>query len=169
MSVADNINNLSEYELKDIKRKLYLLGAEDFQPELELIQTRLNEFEKQNAIKIAEYREQQRIKNEEYERVRKIKEAELEKQKQAWLENPLNDAAKKGWEAMRLSAPNLDGVERFEDLNEALLWRYGAFARAVLDYPLEPVVKSKKQLMREEQELDEYNRGRYTHFDDWDD
>lgn len=154
------IEQMSEHDLREAQR-IFSIDTGKYAEELELIDTRLNEIKEARIIARELRKEQQRIYNEEQKRINAIASEEKLKQQEAWLKNPLNAATKKGWEAMRLAVPNLDGVNSFEELPESLLWRYGAFARAVLGYPLEPVVKSKKQKMREDQEEDQRNRDHY--------
>lgn len=57
-------------------------------------------------------------------------------------------AARKGWDQWKTFVPNLDGVDVFEQLPEALQFRYAAFASAILDVDCPVEVKSQKQIAR---------------------
>ena len=88
----------------------------------------------------AERAEQQRLAREKAEQERLAADAAKAAAREKWLADPLNEATARGWQAMKRQAPNLDGVDHFTDLPDALLYRYGEFARAVLEKPLREVL-----------------------------
>ncbi|MGW5267211.1 hypothetical protein ACWEQ4_01035 [Rhodococcus sp. NPDC003994] len=105
-----------------------------------------------------------RAAHEERERKRLAAEAARAEAQAEWEKDPLNAATAAGWNAMRKSAPNLDGVTDFNQLAPALVYRYASFARAVLahditieriEQPL-PEVKSETQKLREQSAADPY-------------
>lgn len=161
------VDNATEWQLRDYK-KVFLLDSERYSDELFKIDRRLAVFDEQNRIRNEKIREEMIKRQREQERLNQIALEGKRKQKEEWLKDPLNEKTKLGWEAMRLSAPNLDGVERFEDLGEAMLYRYGAFTRAVLGKEQEEIVKSKKQLAREEKQADQASRDFYGYGNDYD-
>lgn len=57
-------------------------------------------------------------------------------------------AARHGWQEVRRYVPNLDGFSKFEDLPDALAFRYAAFAAAVLNLAPPTEVKSNKDHAR---------------------
>ena len=123
-------------------------------------------FEEELAIvrtKIAVLEETKRIiqaKKAEEAAQRRAAQAEAQAEAQAaWLEDPDNQATLRGWKALKAITPNLDGVDNFYELPEALKYRYDAFRRAVENKPQLPEVKSQKQL----QQIVEEGRGAYTY------
>lgn len=65
------------------------------------------------------------------------------------FDDPVYAAGRRGWEAIKKYVPTLDGVSRFEDLNDSLAFRYAAFAAAVLGELPPAEVKSHKSVARE--------------------
>ncbi|AWN04019.1 hypothetical protein PBI_PEREGRIN_194 [Rhodococcus phage Peregrin] len=123
-------------------------------------------FEEELAIvrtKIAVLEETKRIiqaKKAEEDAQRRAAQAEAQDAAQtAWLEDPDNQATLRGWKALKAITPNLDGVDNFYELPEALKYRYDAFRRAVENKPQLPEVKSQKQL----QQIADEGRGTYTY------
>lgn len=154
MSIKDVIHTADVYTLRSIEKCFYL-DPEKYVDEIDLIEARHTILREEQRIRREAFVEEQAIRQREQEAIRVQVQIAKDKERESWLKDPLNQATKAGWEALRLSSPNHDGVERFEDLPEALLYRYGAFARAVLGFEQDPIIKSKKQLMREEKE--QYN------------
>lgn len=139
------INEFNEYQLSNLASAFKLM-PDYYGVELHLIKKR-QDLLAEEALERRK-RMMERIK-EEQEQKRLAK----EKAEEAWLEDPENQATIRGWKALKAITPNLDGVDNFRDLPEALKYRYDAFRRAVEEKPQLPVVESHNQL---------YGKGSYT-------
>ncbi len=138
--VIKKLRNSGLFQVQNYLLTLERLDPNSFKTEIAQIQEIVKEKEE-----IERLRQEALQRQWEAERQRKIRATEEAARK--FREDPNNAAAEVGWNAMREIVPTLDGVEKFWDLPDALKYRYGAFARAVLKAGMDRknVVLSSKQ------------------------
>lgn len=138
--VINKLRGTGIYQVQNYLLSLMRLDPVAFKDEIAQIQEIVKEKEE-----IERLRQEALQRQWEAERQRKIR--ATEEAARRFREDPNNAAAEVGWNAMREIVPTLDGVEKFWDLPDALKYRYGAFARAVLKAGMDRknVVLSSKQ------------------------
>ena len=138
--VVNELKNNGLYQVEQYLNALIRLDKIRFKEEIDQIREIIEDKREQERLR------QEALKRQwEAERQRKIRATEEAARK--FREDPNNAAAEVGWNAMREIVPTLDGVEKFWDLPDALKYRYGAFARAVLKAGMDRknVILSSKQ------------------------
>lgn len=139
--ISNKIQSMSEWQLRNLRDTLSNLDAYSYAYELEIINERLDVLRIERERLDAERWEQHRLQQIERQKAE-------EEAKRLWESDPVNKATEAGWKAMKKMVPSLDGVNEFTDLPEVLQYRYGAFARAVLNAPMPegPIPLSHKQV-----------------------
>jgi hypothetical protein len=90
------------------------------------------------------------------------RQAEVAKATNAITDGPSYKLAAKGWNILKESIPNLDGVARFQDMPPSLQSRYALIAAVAADIERPELIGSTKSIMKAANTAE-----RYSPDDDW--